>query len=116
MKKYLALPLLAAFVATPAFAQMSNDSPNPGINTPGSGAEQRDDNVWRGAEGDAGIESDAGIISRDDDVAIGADPLFVDELQTGRSSTRGLPAGRALPGSGSEQRDENVWYGGQQPD
>ena len=50
MKKYLALPLLAvAFAATPALAQMSNDSPHPGLNTPGSDSEQRDDNVWNGA-------------------------------------------------------------------
>jgi hypothetical protein len=91
---------------------MTNDAPQPGISTPGSGAEQRDDNVWGGAESsDSGAiigesESDAGV-------AVGSDadePLF-----TGRASTSDLPPNRALPGSGSEQRDDNVWYGGRQP-
>jgi hypothetical protein len=115
MKKYLALPLLAVFAATPVFAQMTNDGPSPGINTPGAGAEQRDDNVWRGAEGAADVESDSGIFSGDNDVAIGSDAAIEGDLQTGRSSTRDLPPNRALPGSSSEQRDENVWYGGMQP-
>ena len=120
MKKYLTLPLLAALAATPAFAQMSNDSPNPNLNTPGSGAEQRDDNVWGGAEESTGpgvIVDDADddnlvIGEADDDVLIGDDD---DDLLTGRSSTHDFPPNRALPGSGAEQRDENVWHGGQQP-
>lgn len=90
MKKFLLLSVAAAFAATPALAQTSNDSPYPNKNTPGSGAEQRDDNVVDGAK-----ESSDGNILMDE----------------GRSSTDleedTKKPGIETPGSGSEKRDEN---------
>ena len=95
MKKYLLLPIAAAFAATPALAQMSNDSPHPNINTPGSGSEQRDDNVWDGAR-------------------MSTQPSYLneDELIYGRASVEGPPPNIATPGSDAERRDDNVWSGG----
>lgn len=121
MRTYLILAA-AAFAATPALAQMTNDSPYANRNTPGTGTEQRDDNVWQGA-----IQSQEPAPI----VPYVADPYLADPyLATGRSAVVGppplaepydsrlieddddLPPSRALPGSDAEQRDENVWFGG----
>jgi hypothetical protein len=99
MKKYFALPLLIAFAATPAFAQMSNDSPYPNLNTPGSGSEQRDDNLWDGAR----ASTQPSVLNED-------------EFISGRSSVEGPPPNIAEPGSDSELRDDNVWSSGESLD
>jgi hypothetical protein len=72
MKNAIVLSIVAAaFTAAPALAQVY-DTPQPSRSMPGTGTEQRDDNVWRGAEQSA-------------------EP----DLYTGRSSVSGAP----IPGT-----------------
>lgn len=73
-RKILVLPFVAvAFAAGPALAQMSPETPFPSRNMPGSGTEQRDDNVWQGAINSSRPALPAG------------------ELYTGRASVAGPP-------------------------
>lgn len=127
MKKYLLLPALAALAVSPALAQTTNDSPYPNKNTPGTGTEQREDNVIEGAKessepgtvqgAQAGEPEKPGLTGpgtgtedREDKVVEGAK----ESSEEGRASTTGSDSmdgekekpGISAPGTGSEQRDE----------
>lgn len=73
-RKLFALPIVAvAFAAGPAMAQMSSETPFPSRNMPGTGTEQRDNNVWEGA-----VNSSRPVLPGG-------------ELYTGRSAVAGPP-------------------------
>lgn len=73
-RNILAWPLVAAALAAgPALAQTATETPFASRNMPGSGTEQRDDNVWEGAINSSRPALPSG------------------ELYTGRSAVMGPP-------------------------